>query len=372
MANLAKNTLNGCTTATGTMTNNAQKNFSQMLDALGEFESGKLAGDKLQYAAINWLHFVGKYQFGEAILKDLGYYDSTRTDTNNLVGNPPVPMDWSNQVWSGKDGVTKLGLTSFPSISTGSAYYPNQTFDSASLLGNVIAQESAIRQAFAQYLHYLIYASGGFGSIQALTTKLNQNNVTMSGILAGSHLVGWSKAIQYLNNPTTIPTDENGTEITKYIQDYGGYQTPFGTSDSESLIGTKYNDVLIGFGGNDKLTGGAGADRFRFYSASEGIDKITDFNPATEKIELYQAGFGGNSLYWQWNNTDPTKQFDKLLSPGVFQLGSSASNSDHRIIYNSSTGDIFFDPDGTGSQAQVKFAQLTAGLNLNNTNFTVF
>ena len=36
------------------------------------------------------------------------------------------------------------------------------------------------------------------------------------------------------------------------------------------------------------------------------------------------------------------------LAPGAFALGTEAQDADDRILYDSSTGNLYFDPDGTG------------------------
>ncbi|KZL48755.1 hypothetical protein A2T98_16390 [Nodularia spumigena CENA596] len=349
--------------------NNPEKSFENLLNALGARESGKPTGDPLQYVAINWLHFVGKYQFGEALLKDLGYYDPNSQDPNYWTTNNQA-LDWRAS-WSGKDGVTKLGVTTstLPAISSSTGYYPTQTFDSSSFLGNVTAQENAIRSAFALNLNRMISQIkiedylGLQRSYQQKDGTTKQLNITMSGILAGAHLRGGNAVIAYLLDPNLRNTnpdlyfDENRTSITEYMDQFGGYDTTFGTKNSDTITGTKYNDVLVGFGGNDTLTGGAGEDRFRFYSRNDGLDTITDFNSALgDKLEFHKNNFG---LDWWVGN-------------GQFVLGTSASNASNRLIYNSANGALFFDPDGNGSQSQVQIAKLTSGTNLTANDIVVF
>jgi Ca2+-binding RTX toxin-like protein len=130
-------------------------------------------------------------------------------------------------------------------------------------------------------------------------------------------------------------------------------------SGQNTLIGGNGNDYLIGGNGNDSLIGGAGTDTFAFNSSNEGVDTIYDFNTANELIQISAAGFGGG------------------LSPGTletsqFTIGTSATTNEERFIYNSATGGLFFDLDGSASGfTQVKFAQLSAGLSLTENNFVV-
>ena len=51
--------------------------------------------------------------------------------------------------------------------------------------------------------------------------------------------------------------------------------------------------------------------------------------------------------------------------------GAAAHDGDDRIVYNSATGNLFFDPDGNGPAAAVRFAHLAAGLALSSGDFLV-
>ncbi|MDZ8186777.1 MAG: calcium-binding protein [Nostoc sp. ChiSLP02] len=117
------------------------------------------------------------------------------------------------------------------------------------------------------------------------------------------------------------------------------------------------NDTLNGGFGNDSLYGGAGNDTFVFNSYNRGVDTIYDFNATNDVIQIpFGYDFGSKGV----------------LSAAQFTIGASATTTAQRFIYNSTTGALFFDHDGSaGTFTQIQFALVTAGLSLTNNNFVV-
>ncbi|WP_099070069.1 beta strand repeat-containing protein [Nostoc linckia] len=143
--------------------------------------------------------------------------------------------------------------------------------------------------------------------------------------------------------------------------DGNDYLLASGATGKNTLKGGNGNDTLVGGKGSDSLYGGAGTDIFAFNSFNEGVDKIYDFNTANEMIRVSAAGFGGGL------SADVL-----VLQANQFRIGASATTNVQRFIYNSTTGALFFDQDGSaGTFAQVQFAQLSAGLALTNNHFVV-
>jgi Ca2+-binding RTX toxin-like protein len=139
-----------------------------------------------------------------------------------------------------------------------------------------------------------------------------------------------------------------------------------GGSGNDRLLGGAGNDFLVGGygvgGGNDTLTGGPGADRFFFNTAADGVDSITDFVVGTDKIGF--AAFGFN-LSWI------PGQGARAATADEFHVGAAAAEASDRIIYNSDTGGLFFDRDGTGGIAPLQIANLSPGLAMTNTDILV-
>jgi Ca2+-binding RTX toxin-like protein len=139
--------------------------------------------------------------------------------------------------------------------------------------------------------------------------------------------------------------------------------TLIGNNGPNALTGTAFNDLLIGNRGNDSLTGGDGGDTFRFDStlnATTNRDTITDFVPSLDRIQLE------NSVFSALRTPGP-------LAASAFRLGSAATTSAHRIIYNNLTGTLTYDSNGVASGGSTIFAALSAGLgtSMNATLFSI-
>jgi Ca2+-binding RTX toxin-like protein len=118
------------------------------------------------------------------------------------------------------------------------------------------------------------------------------------------------------------------------------------------ITGSSFNDLLNGNRGNDTLTGGAGNDTFRFDSslnATTNRDTITDFAPADDRIELE------NSIFTALTIPGP-------LAASAFVVDSTATTPNHRILYNSLTGTLTYDSNGSASGGATIFATLPTGL----------
>ncbi len=132
-----------------------------------------------------------------------------------------------------------------------------------------------------------------------------------------------------------------------------------GNEFGQEVDGNDGVNTLDGKGGNDLLVGFGGADTFAFTSAlgAGNVDQILDFASGTDKIALDNAVFTG--------------LVDGPLPNGAFATGPAATELDDRIVYNSATGQLFFDADGSGGIAAVQFASVAPGTILAASDFTV-
>jgi serralysin len=59
------------------------------------------------------------------------------------------------------------------------------------------------------------------------------------------------------------------------------------------------------------------------------------------------------------------------LNNDAYVAGTAALDAEDRFIYDPATGALRFDPDGTGAQPSVFFADLPSGLALNRNDFEI-
>ncbi|MDP0156563.1 Ig-like domain-containing protein [Glaesserella parasuis] len=143
------------------------------------------------------------------------------------------------------------------------------------------------------------------------------------------------KATVDSNGAVNAPLDISDVEYTKgqaYIGQGTQIENLLGSAHSDTLIGNAADNNIYGGAGDDTLIGGEGEDTFVFNASLNGkADVITDFS-AEDKIEL---------------------------SKTIFSSLTSADKVIEHIQYDSSTGKLSYDSDGSGKGNAIHFATLS-------------
>lgn len=144
----------------------------------------------------------------------------------------------------------------------------------------------------------------------------------------------------------------------------GGDDVLSGAGGKDELRGGGGDDVLNGGAGKDLLNGGAGADAFVFNTdlAAARVDTITGFSPGEDVIRLDIGVFA--DLATADGNTLNAEEF-RADKNGI------AKDADDRIIYNKTTGELYYDADGNGDGAAVTFATLAGAPVIDEEDFLV-
>lgn len=137
-----------------------------------------------------------------------------------------------------------------------------------------------------------------------------------------------------------------------------------GSRDNDTLDGGSGNDVLNGRQGNDLLIDGGGNDQFLFASGNAfrfddlGVDTINDLSIGSDKIVLSKTTFDTLILSGAGGSLNPI-EFEVVDSFG------EQFSSDAKITYNSVSGDLSFNRNGSvvvGGDAEGNiFADLNPG-----------
>jgi Ca2+-binding RTX toxin-like protein len=167
---------------------------------------------------------------------------------------------------------------------------------------------------------------------------------------------------------TTVSYALTASAHVEWLSAFANYDTAAmnltGSSSSQYLLGNQGANVLDGKGGADILIGYGGADSFAFTTSigsnfgNGNLDVIADFQAGVDKIQLDDAifaGIGGPGA----------------LAAGVFVVGTSAGDADDRLIYNSGTGQLFYDANGSAAGGAIHFATLQGAPTLTASDFQV-
>ena len=194
-------------------------------------------------------------------------------------------------------------------------------------------------------------AGGGIDQvISSATFELGGNieNLTLTG--TASNGTGNALANRIVGNEGA--NDLFGADGDDTLIGAGGNDQLYGQAGNNRLDGGAGDDVVRAGDGNDTMTGGSGVDHFIFTSPLDpltNVDVITDYEAGIENILI-----------------------DRDIMPGIvghldqqhFRLGTTALDADDRILYDSATGQIFYDADGVGGVAAIHFLSITPGTDL--------
>lgn len=185
----------------------------------------------------------------------------------------------------------------------------------------------------------------GYGNVETMTSIIGTGGSEwadmLSGNLEGNELGG------------------NGGDDTLTGRD--GDDSIWAGDGADKVYGGNGADDIYGEAGQDTLSGGAGADEFAFFGTETGFDKITDFSQGSDLI-TFRAGWGQGLVGGN-------------LGSGQFRAAAGATSAvttGQRVIYDTTTHSLYFDADGVGGEASVKFAVLTNGSSLTAADFWIF
>lgn len=216
------------------------------------------------------------------------------------------------------------------------------------------------------------------GQLRYRVDPINANRIFVEGNTdANLNTVDFSIELNLSTVGTTPQTGLQGrdflqvtvpTPLTRTGDNQGN--TLSGGLMADTISGGGGNDTITGGLGNDSLTGGTGNDVFVFNTTPGvgNVDRITDFSPNAN---------GNNDVIWLSSSVfTGLGRVNATLAQAAFRSVTNATlgqvDATDRIIYNSTTGALSWDADGSGANFQaVQFAQLNPGLNLTNADFRV-
>ncbi len=211
-------------------------------------------------------------------------------------------------------------------------------------------------------------------------TKFNDNN--------SQQYNGVDFQLFAILNGTANADTINGFAGDDVINGQGGNDIVLGGLGNDLISGNAGDDVLTGGDGHDKLLGGAGNDNITGNIGDDilngGIGKDTLFGAAGKDKYVFDtapAPFNADKINGYvvaddtiWLDDTIFSNLDAgVIDPENFVKGAkvAAAEADDFVLYDTSTGDLSYDQDGSGAGAAVPIANLVGAPNLSAFDFVV-
>ena len=163
--------------------------------------------------------------------------------------------------------------------------------------------------------------------------------------------------VENLTLTGTLAINGTGNSLANIIIGNSGNNVLNGGPGNDTLNGGAGNDSLNGGAGTNSLVGGIGKDIFKFKTANH-ADMITDFAVVDDTLQLENAVFTALTT-------------TGTLAANQFRIGTKAVDGNDFVVYNSTTGQLLYDADGSGAGTAVPIAMMGVGLSLTNADIVV-
>jgi hypothetical protein len=207
------------------------------------------------------------------------------------------------------------------------------------------------------------YLDGGEGSDRASYSDSNAGvNVNLkAGTASGGHATGDTIVSIGLLSGSSYDDKLTGNDNLNILDGGAGNDTLSGGGGTDTLNGGAGADRMLGGLGQDKLVGGTGNDTFVFDTAlsSSNVDVVDSFNPVDDTFQLENAVFTALST-----GRLAASEFVKNTT------GLAKDANDH-VIYETDTGWLNYDYNGSAAGGGVHFAHLSPNLQLSSADFQV-
>lgn len=184
-----------------------------------------------------------------------------------------------------------------------------------------------------------------------------------------SHTLG--SGIENLTLTGNAAINGTGNSLDNLITGNNAANTLNGDAGDDFLFGGNGNDTLFGGTGSDYLSGGLGNDvifaglgtddRYLFDTAlgATNVDQINGFFAGSDTIELLSTIF--------------SKLAPGNVNPANFRANASGTAVDGNdyLVYNTTTGALSYDSNGSGVGGSTQFAQLSGAPAISATDFLV-
>src|SRR5437868_15037818 len=159
--------------------------------------------------------------------------------------------------------------------------------------------------------------------------------------------------------------DNNGLGANHSHHDGDGSDTVSDSAGNDVRSGNAGTDWVEGGAGNDEVRGGSGQDSIAFHEyGAANADLLSDFDAGWDNIQLDAAAFTAIGATGRFSAGDG--RF--YSAPGA----TSGHDADDRLIYDSSTGNLYYDADGNGPGAAQLIATIANHSALAATDINVF